>query len=103
MEGKVCERLSLVPSQTPDDGGPEHQLVRLPLVNQLLSAGWSPKQVQWSPEWRVPKSPSEHSRREAGQQFAGFPVDIVIWESEALREDPEAVLIIFETKKPTAT
>lgn len=83
------------------EGGPEHSQVRLPLIDTLLSLGWSPKQVQWDPEWRVPKNPSEHSRREAGQQYAGFPVDIIIWESEALREDPEAALIIFETKKPT--
>lgn len=82
-------------------GGPEHEHVRLPLVQQLRNLGWSEHQVQWDPEWRVPKNPSEHSRREAGQQYQGFPVDIVIWESEALREDPDAVLIIFETKKPT--
>jgi type I restriction enzyme M protein len=82
---------------------PEHNEVRLPLVERLLGLGWSPKQVQWNPEWRVPRNPSEHSRREAGQHFLGFPVDVIVWESEALREDPEAALIIFETKKPTAT
>ena len=82
-------------------GGPEHTQVRLPLVDQLLNLGWTPEQVQYDPEWRVPKNPSEHSRREAGQQYAGFPVDIIIWESPALREDPEGALIIFETKKPS--
>lgn len=82
-------------------GGPEHSQVRMPLVEKLLSLGWSTAQVQWDPEWRVPKNPSEHSRREAGQSYTGFPVDIVIWESDALREDPDAVLVIFETKKPT--
>lgn len=87
--------------ETEETGGPEHNLVRLPLIDQLLSLGWSPQQVQWNPEWRVPKSPSEHSRREAGQSFAGFPVDVIIWESDAMREDPDAALIIFETKKPT--
>lgn len=97
----TCERLSPVPIEKAAVGGPEHQLVRLPLIDDLLNAGWSPQQVQWDPEWRVPKNPSEHSRREAGQQFSGFPVDIIIWESEALREDPDAALIIFETKKPT--
>ncbi len=81
-------------------GGPEHNEVRLPLVDQLLALGWSSKQVQWKPEWRVPKNPSEHSRREAGQSYQGYPVDVIIWESEALREDPEAALIIFETKAP---
>lgn len=83
-------------------GGPEHSDVRLPLVEKLLALGWSSKQIQWNPEWRVPKNPSEHSRRESGQRYAGFPVDIIIWESEARREDPEAALIIFETKRPSA-
>jgi len=103
MTMATCGRLYLVVTGKADAaGGPEHQLVRLPLINKLLSAGWSAQQVQWEPEWRVPRNPSEHSRREAGQQFTGFPVDIVIWESDALREEPDAVLIIFETKKPTA-
>ena len=83
-------------------GGPEHSEVRLPLVDKLRSLGWSAKQIQWDPEWRVPRNPSDHSRREAGQAYTGFPVDIIIWESEALREDPEGALVIFETKKPTA-
>jgi type I restriction enzyme M protein len=99
----VYERLSLVPLETElRADGPEHRLVRLPLIEKLLKLGWSPEQLQWDPEWRVPKTPSEHSKREAGHQFAGFPVDIIVWESEALREDPDAALIIFETKKPTA-
>lgn len=83
--------------------GPEHRDVRVPLVKDLLSVGWKGKQVQWEPEWRVPKSPSEHSKREAGKTYKGFPVDVIIWESEERREDPEAALIIFETKKPTVS
>lgn len=88
---------------TETTGGPEHNDVRLPLIKELLALGWSSNQIQWDPEWKVPKNPSEHSRREAGQKYAGFPVDIIIWESEARREDPEASLIIFETKRPSAT
>ena len=41
-------------------------------------------------------------RREAGQKYEGYPVDLIVWESGARREYPEAALIIFETKKPTA-
>lgn len=83
--------------------GPEHNDVRLPLIAELLSVGWKRNQIQWEPEWRVPKNPSEHSLREAGKKYKGFPVDIIIWESEEQREDPEAALIIFETKKPTVS
>lgn len=86
---------------TENTGGLEHSDVRLPLIKKLLALGWSSKQIQWNPEWKVPKNPSEHSRREAGRKYTGFPVDIIIWESEARREDPEAALIIFETKRPS--
>ncbi len=111
MDRKIYERLSLVEHRSwgaalpvedvEEGGGPEHVKVRLPLIEKLKKAGWSPKQIQWKPEWQVPKSPSEHSNREAGKSYSGFGVDIVIWESEALREDPEGLLIIFETKAPT--
>ena len=91
-----------IPSEIDDSGGPEHTDVRLPLIDQLLSLGWTDDQLQWDPEWRVPKTPSEHSRREAGQKYEGYPVDLMIWESGARREDPEAALVIVETKKPTS-
>ena len=81
--------------------GSEHNDVRLPLIDDLLGLGWAPDQLQWEPEWRVPKTPSEHSRREAGHKYEGYPVDLMVWESGARRGEPEAALIIFETKKPT--
>ena len=35
--------------------GPEHDQVRLPLIDELRGLGWDEDQIQWTPEWRVPK------------------------------------------------
>ncbi|MBL8030826.1 MAG: N-6 DNA methylase [Candidatus Doudnabacteria bacterium] len=79
---------------------PEHNLVRLPLVKRLVDSGWSEAQIQFQPEWAVPKSPSEASKREAGHRFLGFPVDIAIFDTEETLGQWEHVLIIFELKAP---
>ena len=44
--------------------GPENIFTRIPLVNQLVSLGWDAKQLRTSPEWRIPKRPSEAAKRE---------------------------------------
>lgn len=81
--------------------GPEHNLVRLPLVDQLIGLGWSEGQLQYEPEWLVPKNPSQASKREAGQRYDGFPVDVVLFDTDATAGDWEHVLAIFELKAPT--
>lgn len=84
-------------------GKPEHTEVRLPLIEDLEHLGWKKDQMQWEPEWRVPSTPSEASKREAGNSFSGFPTDLVIFDDVKYVGDPDHVLIIFETKKPDAT
>jgi hypothetical protein len=54
----------------------EHIQTRLPLVERLIKLGWDKNQIQYSPEWRVPKSPSEATKREEGKSYTGFPVAI---------------------------
>ena len=60
--------------------GPENIFTRIPLVNQLVSLGWDAKQLRTSPEWRIPKIPSEAAKREAGNKFEAYPVDLVIFD-----------------------
>ena len=60
----------------------EHTEVRLPLLNELKKLGWEDSQIQFQPEWKVPKTPSEASKREAGLNFNGYPVDIAIFDSK---------------------
>lgn len=66
---------------------PEHEEVRLPVLERLSRLGWSRGQIVCpSPdsgdvEWRVPHPASEHSKREAGRSYKGYPVDLVIFDS----------------------
>ncbi|EJB8536920.1 N-6 DNA methylase [Acinetobacter baumannii] len=81
----------------------EHVLVRLPLVDKLIKLGWDKNQLQFSPEWKVPQSPSEASKRELGHSFRGFPIDIAIFDHPSHLGDYEHLQIIIETKAPNKT
>lgn len=78
----------------------EHGEVRLPLIAELERLGWDKNQLQFEPEWKVPKTPSEASKREAGQSFQGFPVDIAIFDNASNLGNYENIQIIVETKAP---
>ncbi|WP_217582927.1 N-6 DNA methylase [Microbacterium sp. GbtcB4] len=80
--------------------GPEHQQVRLPVIEALRVLGWVDHQMQWQPEWRVPKAPSEATKREGKHGFAGWPVDLVLFEDPEAPNDWQNVLAIFEFKEP---
>jgi type I restriction-modification system DNA methylase subunit len=88
-----------MPPSAPDQG-PEHVKVRLPVIKKLVDLGWKEGQLQWKPEWRVPKNPSERNRREVGQSFQSWPVDLVIFDDEATAGEWEHILAILEFKKP---
>lgn len=81
--------------------GPEHQVARLPTVKALLAAGWTPDQLQWQPEWRVPKSPHDAAKREGGKSFAGWPVDLVLFDRPGGYQTWEHVVAICEFKAPS--
>lgn len=82
------------------DGGPEHVQVRLPVIARLVELGWPEERLQWAPEWRVPQTPSDASKREVGGSFASWPVDLVIFDAQEHRGEWEHVLAIFEFKAP---
>jgi len=72
-----------------------------PLVDLLVSRGWKVGQMIFGKtEWRIPKTPSEATKREKGQSFAGFPVDIAVFDGEIHRGDPNHLLFIVECKQP---
>lgn len=80
---------------------PEQQYVVGPLVEYLCSIGWSQSQMVFGrEEWRVPKSPSELTKREKNQSYAGFPVDIAIFDDVKHLGDPRHLLFIIECKQP---
>ena len=60
---------------------PEQKKVVGPIVAQLVEAGWNLDQIIFGKnEWRVPKSPSEATKREKHASFSGFPVDIAVFD-----------------------
>jgi type I restriction enzyme M protein len=81
--------------------GPEQQLVVGPLVQRLLDRGWSLDQMIFGRrEYVVPKTPSESNKREKGWRYEGFPVDIAVFETPALRGDYRGLIFLVECKQP---
>lgn len=80
---------------------PEQQLVVGPIVAHLIDLGWSLDQMIFGKkEWRVPKSPSEQTKREKGQSFEGFPVDVVMFDDAKNVGDPHHIVFLIECKQP---
>jgi len=78
----------------------QHDVVG-PLVDLLVSRGWKVEQMIFGKtEWRIPKTPSEATKREKGQSFAGFPVDVAVFDGKVHRGDPNHLLFIIECKQP---
>ncbi len=83
---------------------PEQRDVVGPLVMRLVTSGWSIDQIIFGKsEWRVPKSPSEATKREKHTSFAGFPVDIAVFDDPKNIGDPRHLLFLIECKQATET
>lgn len=79
----------------------EQKTVVGPLVRKLIASGWSIGQMVFGKkEWKVPKTPSEATKREKGHSFSGFPVDIAVFDSETTAGDPNHILFLVECKQP---
>lgn len=80
----------------------EQQQVVGPLVQFLVSIGWDLNQLIFGEkEWLVPKRPSEAFKREKGQSFDGFPVDVALFHDPTSRGNADKIEIIIECKAPT--
>jgi type I restriction enzyme M protein len=81
---------------------PEQRLVVGPIVKYLVALGWNIDQIVFGKkEWLVPKSPSEQTKREKGQDYVGFPVDVAIFDDTVSVGDPRHILALIECKQPT--
>ena len=81
--------------------GTEQQQVVGPIVEYLLDLGWNIRQIIFGKnEWKVPQTPSDASRREAGKSFSYFPVDIAVFETPETTGDYRHLLFIVECKQP---
>lgn len=59
--------------------------------------GWPRDQIRTRPQWSVPSTPSEATKRELGRSFRGYPCDIVLFASN--NYSANNVRIICECKK----
>lgn len=78
--------------------GPE-EIVRQRVLKELKKLGWKDSRLQWSPEWRVPSTPHDLTKRERGQSFeACGRADLVAFADDS--GEPHALQVIFEFKEP---
>lgn len=95
-------RLEQISAQLKDT--PEQRLVVGPLVDYLCEIGWNLNQIIFGKrEWRIPKSPSEQTKRERRASFHGFPVDIAVFDDPKNIGDPRHLIFIVECKQPSET
>lgn len=81
--------------------GREQREVVGPLVQFLIDRGWHLGQIHFGKkEWRVPKSPSEATKREKRESFDGFPCDVAIFDDPKRLGDPRHLVAILEAKTP---
>ncbi|MEZ6015677.1 MAG: N-6 DNA methylase [Planctomycetota bacterium] len=79
--------------------GPEEG-VRQAVIRELKKLGWKETRLQWSPEWRVPDTPHDLTKRERGQKFTACGrADLVAFADDS--KAPHALQVIFEFKEPT--
>lgn len=82
--------------------GPEQNLVVGPLVEQLITLGWKLEQIWYGKkEWKIPKNPSEATKRQKGESFDFFPVDIAVFDDPKNSGNYRHLLFIIECKQPT--
>jgi type I restriction-modification system DNA methylase subunit len=78
--------------------GPEES-VRQALLSQLRDFGWREEQIQWKPEWHVPDTPHDLTKRERGQKFGVCgSCDIVLFDDDS--REWHALRVVFELKAP---
>ncbi|MEU2348794.1 N-6 DNA methylase [Modestobacter sp. NPDC049651] len=73
--------------------------VRQKTLKDLREQGWSEDRLRWRPEWPVPATPHDLTKRERGQRFAICgSCDLVAFADNSC--EPHALQIIFEFKAP---
>ncbi|MBA2670998.1 MAG: restriction endonuclease subunit M [Gemmatimonadetes bacterium] len=79
--------------------GPE-EAVRQRVITNLKAVGWKESRLRYKPEWRVPDTPHDLTKRERGQRFSACGrADLVAFADDS--GEPHALQVIFEFKEPT--
>ena len=75
------------------------ETVRQKTIAALQNMGWSSDRLQWKPEWSIPATPHDLSKRERGQKFAvAGSADLVAFADDS--HQSYALQAIFEFKAP---
>lgn len=75
------------------------EAVRQAVITQLESLGWAPDRLRWRPEWPIPKTPHDLSKRERGQRYdVAGSCDLVAFADAS--QESYALQVIFEFKAP---
>lgn len=73
--------------------------MRQQTLTDLRELGWRDEQIQWKPEWSVPDTPHDLTKRERNQKFATCgSCDIVLFDDDSRQW--HALRVIFELKAP---
>lgn len=75
------------------------EAVRQSTIVKLRGLGWKDHHLQWKPEWQVPKTPHDLTKRERGQKYdVCGGADLVAFADSS--KEPHAIQVIFEFKAP---
>ena len=86
-------------SKSPDQRLKPEEGVRQATLKKLIELGWREGQLQWKPEWQVPKTPHDLPKRERGQKYDTCgSADLVAFADTS--GEPHALQVIFEFKAP---
>ncbi len=78
------------------------EAVRQKVVAKLEELGWPADRLQWKPEWSIPATPHDLSKRERSQKYAvAGSADLVAFADNSRQS--YALQIIFEFKAPDIT
>lgn len=82
------------PPLKPEEG------VRQKVIAELRKLGWKEQRLRWRPEWRIPDTPHDLTKRERGQSYKSCGTsDLVAFADDS--GEPHALQVIFEFKEPT--
>lgn len=84
---------------TPPGLKPE-EAVRQKVIAELKRLGWKDTRLKWQPEWLVPATPHDLTKRERGQKYnVCGRCDLVAFADDS--GQPHALQVIFEFKEPS--
>src|SRR5258708_10658713 len=88
-----------IPKAAAKNSGAAEEKVRQRVIAELRKLGWLEGQLRWKPEWPIPDTPHDLTKRERDQKFKVCgSADLVAFADES--GEWHALQVIFEFKAP---